>query len=296
MNAWLNTNTYRMKALSNSSVTGYFVHYTPPGTGPSADDTSEAGHVHVHLSNLDGFDQTVDIDMSTTRPASTRSSTIATLRHVADPTPAGVATCEDGRRGSRRVRAASLTPTGKPRSTPPPDFPEIHWRRGRQCALVAFAADLAAAALTQADLRRRAVAKFGPDGGGMFFTRAGLEQATRRTVADRRAARLAAPRASRPSPIWAAGSAPTAWRSPGPASRYAAIDADPLTAAIARANSRRHACACGRAEDVRPRRRRCRVLRSGPAAADRRGSSTRMRSRRRGRSSRTWWRRFRVRC
>ncbi|WP_412541549.1 class I SAM-dependent methyltransferase [Longispora sp. K20-0274] len=51
--------------------------------------------------------------------------------------------------------------------------------------------ELAGEALTQATLRARAVAKFGPDASGMFFTRAGLEQATRLTVADRRAARLA---------------------------------------------------------------------------------------------------------
>ncbi|MBM2619230.1 methyltransferase domain-containing protein [Actinoplanes sp. LDG1-06] len=51
---------------------------------------------------------------------------------------------------------------------------------------------LAAAALTQVDLRRRATSKFGPDAELMFFTRAGLEQATRSVVADRRAARLAA--------------------------------------------------------------------------------------------------------
>jgi hypothetical protein len=54
------------------------------------------------------------------------------------------------------------------------------------------APDLAAAALTQVGLRRRAAAKFGPAAGRMFFTRAGLEQATRAVVADRRAARLAA--------------------------------------------------------------------------------------------------------
>jgi SAM-dependent methyltransferase len=55
-----------------------------------------------------------------------------------------------------------------------------------------IAADLAAAALTQIELRRRAVGKFGLDAGRMFFTRAGLEQSTRAIVADRRAARLAA--------------------------------------------------------------------------------------------------------
>ncbi|MEV6526411.1 class I SAM-dependent methyltransferase [Longispora sp. NPDC051575] len=51
--------------------------------------------------------------------------------------------------------------------------------------------ELAGEALTQATLRARAVGKFGPDAAEMFFTRAGLEQATRLTVADRRAARLA---------------------------------------------------------------------------------------------------------
>jgi SAM-dependent methyltransferase len=53
-----------------------------------------------------------------------------------------------------------------------------------------FAPPLASAALTQAALRAAAVSKFGADAASMFFTRAGLEQATRRPVADRRAARL----------------------------------------------------------------------------------------------------------
>ncbi len=48
--------------------------------------------------------------------------------------------------------------------------------------------ELAATALTQVDLRRRAIGKFGPAAASMFFTRAGLEQATRAVVADRRAA------------------------------------------------------------------------------------------------------------
>ena len=52
--------------------------------------------------------------------------------------------------------------------------------------------ELAAAALTQVDLRGRAAAKFGSAAASMFFTRTGLEQATRAVVADRRAARLAA--------------------------------------------------------------------------------------------------------
>jgi THUMP domain-like/Methyltransferase small domain len=51
---------------------------------------------------------------------------------------------------------------------------------------------LAAAALTQAVLRRKAQAKFGPDAARLLFTRSGLEQATRAIVANRRAERLAA--------------------------------------------------------------------------------------------------------
>src|SRR5580693_4041882 len=53
-------------------------------------------------------------------------------------------------------------------------------------------APLVAAALTQARLRGRAAAKFGQAAHGMYFTAHGLEQATRRTVADLRARRYAA--------------------------------------------------------------------------------------------------------
>ncbi|MFT4084745.1 MAG: SAM-dependent methyltransferase [Nocardioides sp.] len=49
-----------------------------------------------------------------------------------------------------------------------------------------------AAALTQAELRRRAVSKFGELAARMYFTPDGLEQATRLPVARHRAARLAA--------------------------------------------------------------------------------------------------------
>jgi len=50
----------------------------------------------------------------------------------------------------------------------------------------------AAAALTQVQLRARAVAKFGDDAVRMYFTPDALEQSTRRRVADHRAARIAA--------------------------------------------------------------------------------------------------------
>lgn len=50
--------------------------------------------------------------------------------------------------------------------------------------------DLAAAALTQAALRRKAVVKFGADAERMYFTPEGLEQATRTPVSAHRAARM----------------------------------------------------------------------------------------------------------
>ena len=52
-------------------------------------------------------------------------------------------------------------------------------------------ADVASAALTQVELRRRAAAKLGADAARMYFTPDGLEQATRRRVAEHRAARVA---------------------------------------------------------------------------------------------------------
>lgn len=52
-------------------------------------------------------------------------------------------------------------------------------------------AELVAAALTQAELRRRAHAKFGADADAMYFTPDGLEQATRTVVAAHRADRFA---------------------------------------------------------------------------------------------------------
>ena len=53
-----------------------------------------------------------------------------------------------------------------------------------------FGPDLAAAALTQVTLRRKARTKFGEAAAGLFFTRDGLEQATRPDVADLHARRF----------------------------------------------------------------------------------------------------------
>lgn len=53
-----------------------------------------------------------------------------------------------------------------------------------------FPPDHAAAALTQIELRRKGVSKFGAEAARLFFTPGGLEQATRGSVADWRAMRL----------------------------------------------------------------------------------------------------------
>lgn len=92
-----------------------------------------------------------------------------------------------------------------------------------------------AAALTQVGLRVRGVAKFGEDALRMFFTPDGLEQATRRAVADHRAARLAA---AQPSSVvdlgCGIGGDLTALARAGLVA--AGIDLDPLRVAMAEAN------------------------------------------------------------
>ncbi|MFI7548353.1 methyltransferase domain-containing protein [Micromonospora sediminimaris] len=94
---------------------------------------------------------------------------------------------------------------------------------------------LAAAALTQAELRRRATGKFGPAAAGMFFTRPGLEQATRRVVADRRARRLRAAGVRTLADL-GCGLGADALAAARAGIRVYAVEADPLTAALAEAN------------------------------------------------------------
>jgi hypothetical protein len=95
--------------------------------------------------------------------------------------------------------------------------------------------DLAAAALTQAALRFRAAAKFGGDAERMWFTRAGLEQATRAPVAARRAARLARAGVRSVADLGCGvGSDTIAFARAG--LRVTAVDSDPTTAAVAAAN------------------------------------------------------------
>ncbi|GIF12340.1 methyltransferase family protein [Actinoplanes teichomyceticus] len=99
-----------------------------------------------------------------------------------------------------------------------------------------FGAELAAAALTQASLRRRAAVKFGPDAAGMFFTRHGLEQATRAVVAQRRAARLAACGVRTLADL-GCGLGSDALAAARHGISVYAVDADPATAALAAANA-----------------------------------------------------------
>lgn len=97
-------------------------------------------------------------------------------------------------------------------------------------------AGLAAAALTQAELRRRAVRKFGPEAAGMFLTRPGLEQATRRVVADRRAARLRVAGVRTLADL-GCGLGADALAAARAGIRVYGVEADPVTAAMATANA-----------------------------------------------------------
>ena len=85
------------------------------------------------------------------------------------------------------------------------------WQLPRGC--VPVTPDLAAAALTQASLRRQARAKFGDAAAELFFTRAGLEQATRPEVADHHMSGGSSKPEFGGWSISAAASAPTPWRS-----------------------------------------------------------------------------------
>ncbi|MCW6006841.1 methyltransferase domain-containing protein [Micromonospora sp. CPCC 205371] len=97
-------------------------------------------------------------------------------------------------------------------------------------------ADLASAALTQAELRRRATGKFGTDAARMFFTRAGLEQATRAAVSQRRAARLRAAGVRTLADL-GCGIGADAIAAARAGIKVYAVEADPGTAGVAAANA-----------------------------------------------------------
>ena len=92
-----------------------------------------------------------------------------------------------------------------------------------------------AVALTQADLRERAVAKFGELAASMYFTPDGLEQATRLSVASHRAARLKAFGASTVMDLGCGiGGDLVAFARAGLVA--AGVDLDPVRVAVATAN------------------------------------------------------------
>ncbi|MDQ2788147.1 MAG: class I SAM-dependent methyltransferase [Chloroflexota bacterium] len=93
---------------------------------------------------------------------------------------------------------------------------------------------LVAAAMTQMRLRERARAKFGDDAARMYFTQAGLEQATSAPVAAHRAARYRAARCIADLCCGIGGDL----RLLADGHDVLAVDRDPLTAAMATANMR----------------------------------------------------------
>lgn len=98
-------------------------------------------------------------------------------------------------------------------------------------------AALVSAALAQARLRERAVAKFGArDAGRMFFTPNGVEQATRTSVAAYRAERLRALGVRSVADL-CCGIGGDAIALARAGVRVLAVDRDPLTCAVARANA-----------------------------------------------------------
>nr|WP_311765229.1 SAM-dependent methyltransferase [Streptomyces zingiberis] len=98
-------------------------------------------------------------------------------------------------------------------------------------------AGLVSAALGQAALRRRAVAKFGAgDAARMFFTPAGVEQATRASVAAHRARRFTALGVRRVADL-CGGIGGDAIALARAGISVLAVDRSPLTCAVARANA-----------------------------------------------------------
>jgi len=100
-----------------------------------------------------------------------------------------------------------------------------------------YPAELVSAALGQARLRQRAVAKFGADDAyRMFFTPNGVEQSTRKPVAEHRAARFAALGVRRLADL-CCGIGGDAIALARAGVFVLAVDRDPLTCEVARANA-----------------------------------------------------------
>lgn len=97
-------------------------------------------------------------------------------------------------------------------------------------------AALVSAALTQARLRSRAAAKFGADAARMYFTPNGVEQSTRTSVAEWRAARMKALGVASVADL-CSGVGGDAIALARAGIRVLAVDLDPVTHAVARANA-----------------------------------------------------------
>ncbi len=117
-----------------------------------------------------------------------------------------------------------------------------------QARRAGFDAALVAAALTQQRLRQRAHGKLGDAAGRMWFTPVGLEQATRSSVADLRGRRYARLGAGLVADL-CCGVGGDLGALAAAASRVVAVDRDPLTAEVARANA--HAVGLGDRVEVR---------------------------------------------
>ncbi|MFJ8106868.1 methyltransferase domain-containing protein [Streptomyces sp. NPDC096132] len=133
--------------------------------------------------------------------------------------------------------APLLSPEGRAlldavRGTAPADELAVATRLRRE-----HPAELVSAALGQARLRQRAVAKFGAeDAGRMFFTPNGVEQSTRASVAAYRAERMRALGVTSVADL-CCGIGGDAIALARAGIRVLAVDRDPLTAATARANA-----------------------------------------------------------
>ncbi|MGJ5753896.1 class I SAM-dependent methyltransferase [Streptomyces puniciscabiei] len=133
--------------------------------------------------------------------------------------------------------ALLLTPEGRAlldevRDTAPADELAVATRLRRD-----HPAELVSAALGQARLRQRAAAKFGAaDAGRMFFTPNGVEQSTRASVAAHRAERFRSLGVTSVADLCCGiGGDAIAFARAG--IRVLAVDRDPVTAAVARANA-----------------------------------------------------------
>lgn len=114
-----------------------------------------------------------------------------------------------------------------------------------------FDADVAAFALTQASLRRKARTKFGDRAASMWFTRDGLEQATRPSVSAWRAERFRAAGVRRVIDL-GCGIGADALGFLDAGLDVVAVEADPLTAELARANLPGAQVICGDAVELAP--------------------------------------------